>query len=38
MVEAITGDYYAVMGLPLGRLVELLQALGFVYRFAPLAS
>jgi septum formation protein len=36
MVEAITGDYYAVMGLPLGRLVELLQALGFTYTFAPL--
>jgi septum formation protein len=36
MVEAITGDYYAVMGLPLGRLVERLQALGFTYTFAPL--
>lgn len=38
LVESITGDYFAVMGLPLGRLVELLRALGFSYAFAPLTA
>jgi septum formation protein len=36
LVEGITGDYFAVMGLPLGQLVELLRTLGFTYTFAPL--
>ena len=35
-VERIDGDYFAVMGLPLGRMVELLRDLGFSYAFGPL--
>lgn len=34
LVARIDGDYFAVMGLALGRLVELLAALGISYRFA----
>ncbi len=36
IVERIDGDYFAVMGLPLGRLVELVRALGVRYPFGPL--
>ncbi len=36
IVERIDGDYFAVMGLPLGRLVSLLRDLGFDYAFGPL--
>jgi septum formation protein len=32
-VEKISGDYFAVMGLPLGRLVGLLRELGYEYAF-----
>jgi len=37
IVERIDGDYFAVMGLPLGRLIELLRDLGVSYRFGPLS-
>lgn len=33
LVERIDGDYFAVMGLALGRLVGLLAAVGVVYHF-----
>ena len=33
LVERIHGDYFAVMGLALGRLVELLERVGVAYRF-----
>lgn len=35
LVERIDGDYFAVMGLPLGRLVELIRELGYAYAFGP---
>lgn len=35
LVERIDGDYYAVMGLPLGRLVEVMRDLGYRYAFGP---
>lgn len=38
MVERIDGDYFAVMGLPLRRLVELLVSLGYPYAFGPLTA
>jgi septum formation protein len=39
IVERIDGDYFAVMGLPLRRLVELLARVGVDYRFgAPTAA
>ena len=36
IVERIGGDYFSVMGLPLGRLIELVRALGVRYTFGPL--
>ncbi len=36
IVESIEGDYFAVMGLPLGRMVALFSELGFNYQFGPL--
>jgi nucleoside triphosphate pyrophosphatase len=33
IVERVHGDYFAVMGLALGRLVSLLEAVGVSYRF-----
>lgn len=38
LVEKITGDYFAVMGLPLGRLVELVRELGYAYAFGPVRT
>lgn len=36
IVERIDGDYFAVMGLPLNRLVTLLRELGLGYTFGPI--
>ena len=33
IVDAVDGDYFAVMGLPVNRLVRLLESVGLVYRF-----
>ncbi|HEX6600331.1 MAG TPA: Maf family protein, partial [Gemmatimonadaceae bacterium] len=33
IVSRVDGDYFAVMGLPLQRLVRLLAELGVYYRF-----
>jgi septum formation protein len=38
IVQRIDGDYFAVMGLPLGKLVELLVRLGNQYAFGPLTA
>jgi septum formation protein len=36
IVTRIDGDYFAVMGLAVNRLVRLLERLGLVYEFGPL--
>jgi septum formation protein len=33
IVDAVDGDYFAVMGLPLNRLIRLIEALGYRYHF-----
>ena len=38
IVERIEGDYFAVMGLPIVRLVGLLRDVGVAYRFGSLAT
>jgi septum formation protein len=38
IVERIEGDYFAVMGLPLGRLVGLMRDVGVKYRFGELVT
>ena len=39
IVERVHGDYFAVMGLALGRLVALLEQVGVAYRFgAPVSA
>ncbi len=38
MVERIDGDYFAVMGLPLARMVDLLQEIGVRYEFGALVA
>jgi septum formation protein len=38
IVERVNGDYFAVMGLPLNRLVRLLEGLGLIYPFGPLRA
>jgi septum formation protein len=38
IVERVDGDYFAVMGLPLNRLVRLLRQIGLVYPFGPIAA
>ncbi len=37
LVDHIAGDYFAVMGLPIARLVSLLRALGWRYDFNGLS-
>jgi len=37
LVERIDGDYFAVMGLALARMTDLLRALGVSYDFGPLS-
>jgi septum formation protein len=36
IVERVDGDYFAVMGLPLNRMVRLLGQVGVDYSFGPL--
>lgn len=36
IVERVDGDYFAVMGLALNRLMRVLASLGLVYEFGPL--
>ena len=38
LVEEVRGDYFAVMGLPVARVVRLLEELGYRYRFGPLLA
>jgi septum formation protein len=38
IVERVDGDYFAVMGLALGRLIELCRQVGLRYSFGPLES
>ncbi len=38
IVERIEGDYFAVMGLPLVKLVQLLAEVGVKYRFGRLST
>ena len=33
IVHGVDGDYFAVMGLPVNRMVRLLESVGLVYRF-----
>jgi septum formation protein len=33
IVDGVEGDYFAVMGLPLNRLIRLFESVGLVYRF-----
>ena len=38
IVERVEGDYFAVMGLALNRLVRLLRELGLDYDFGPITA
>ncbi|MBC8089626.1 MAG: septum formation inhibitor Maf [Phycisphaerae bacterium] len=38
IVERIDGDFFSVMGLPLGKLITLCGELGINYRFGPLST
>jgi septum formation protein len=38
LVKRVDGDYFAVMGLPLHRMVQVLERLGVVYPFGPLET
>jgi septum formation protein len=37
LVERIDGDYFAVMGLAVARLIDLLESVGVRYDFGPLS-
>jgi len=36
IVERVDGDYFAVMGLPIGRMLDLMRQMGLQYRFGPI--
>jgi septum formation protein len=38
IVRRVDGDYFAVMGMPLGLLVSLCTAMGIEYNFGPLTA
>lgn len=38
IVERVDGDYFAVMGLALNRLVGLMRELGLIYDFGPVTA
>jgi septum formation protein len=38
IVERVEGDYFAVMGLPLVRLIALMRDVGVVYQFGSLRT
>ena len=38
IVDRIDGDYFAVMGLALGRMVRLLASVGVDYRFGEIIA
>lgn len=38
IVDRVDGDYFAVMGLPLNRLVRLIESLGLCYAFGPVTT
>jgi septum formation protein len=38
IVERVDGDYFAVMGLALNRLVGLVRELGLNYDFGPVTA
>lgn len=38
IVERVDGDYFAVMGLPVNRMVKLMRGLGLRYDFGPLTA
>ena len=33
IVDGVDGDYFAVMGLPVNRMIRLLESIGLIYRF-----
>jgi septum formation protein len=33
IVDGVDGDYFSVMGLPVNRMIRLLESIGLVYRF-----
>jgi septum formation protein len=36
IVERVEGDYFAVMGLPIGRMISLMREAGLEYKFGPI--
>ena len=37
-IARIEGDYFAVMGLPLGRMITLVRSLGLSYQYGPITN